>query len=65
MTLPDATSGPDVPERQPELPADGTQLHDVGGVLLPRPFKIRGSATSATTASTSPGCSSFTWTDWD
>ena len=41
MTLPDTSSEPDVPERQPELLADGTQLHDVGGVLLPRPFKIR------------------------
>src|ERR1700729_4606630 len=41
MTLPDTSSEPDVPERQPELLADGAQLHDVGGVLLPPPFKIR------------------------
>ena len=41
MTRPDTTSQPDVPERQPELLADGAPLHDVGGVLLPRPFKIR------------------------
>jgi catechol 2,3-dioxygenase-like lactoylglutathione lyase family enzyme len=41
MASPDTTSEPDVLGRQPELPADETELHDVGGVLLPRPFKIR------------------------
>jgi catechol 2,3-dioxygenase-like lactoylglutathione lyase family enzyme len=41
MTSPETTSEPDVLERQPARIADGTQLHDVGGVLLPRPFKIR------------------------
>jgi catechol 2,3-dioxygenase-like lactoylglutathione lyase family enzyme len=41
MTSPGTTSEPDVRERQPDLLTDGKQLHDVGGVLLPRPFKIR------------------------
>jgi catechol 2,3-dioxygenase-like lactoylglutathione lyase family enzyme len=41
MTTPETTDEPDVLERQPELLRDGTEPHDVGGVLLPRPFKIR------------------------
>jgi catechol 2,3-dioxygenase-like lactoylglutathione lyase family enzyme len=41
MASPETASEPDVLERQPELRPAGTELHDVGGVLLPRPFKIR------------------------
>jgi catechol 2,3-dioxygenase-like lactoylglutathione lyase family enzyme len=41
MTSPEITSEPDLLERQPEPLAAETQVHDVGGVLLPRPFKIR------------------------
>jgi catechol 2,3-dioxygenase-like lactoylglutathione lyase family enzyme len=40
MTTPD-TKQPDQLERQPEPGRGGTEMHVVGGVLLPRPFKIR------------------------
>ena len=41
MTIPENIDEPDPLERQPEPVRDGMELHDVGGVLLPRPFKIR------------------------
>jgi catechol 2,3-dioxygenase-like lactoylglutathione lyase family enzyme len=41
MAESEITGEPDVLERQPEAFVAGARLHDVGGVLLPRPFKIR------------------------
>src|SRR6201996_1574377 len=41
MASPKVTSEPDVLDRQPDLGSEPAALHDVGGVLLPRPFKIR------------------------
>jgi catechol 2,3-dioxygenase-like lactoylglutathione lyase family enzyme len=41
VTTAQTAEAPDEFERQPELAHDSEELHDVGGVLLPRPFKVR------------------------
>jgi catechol 2,3-dioxygenase-like lactoylglutathione lyase family enzyme len=41
MTRPETDEEADLFVRPPESLGRGTDLHDVGGVLLPRPFKIR------------------------